>query len=342
MKTTNPLLLFLISLLFVACESENDDGTETGVPVLRTSMVTGVTADTAVCGGNITDDGGSPVIARGVCWSNSPNPTVENDKSDDGEGAGQFRSYITGYSADTKYYVRAYATNSTGTGYGDQETFRYIPPNGTFLDLRDNHEYKWVRICNRVWMAENLAFLPAVSPPTIESYTEPIFYVNEYNDTSVSEAMATENYKTYGVLYNWLAAMNGCSGDSTSASPVKGICPDGWHMPKDADWTELVDSLGGVEVAADKLREKGIGHWPVPNAGASNTSGFTALPGGFRSDKGRFGTPGFSCYLWSASESGEGQAWFRSLYMIEDNKYKVNRYEGYYGLGFSVRCIRDN
>src|SRR4030042_875983 len=88
-----------------------------------------------------------------------------------------------------------------------------------------------------------LAYLPAVSPPASESMTDPYYYVYDYNGNSVTAAKATGNYMTYGVLYNWSAAMNGAASSIANPSGVQGVCPTGWHLPSDAEWTQLTDYL---------------------------------------------------------------------------------------------------
>jgi len=204
---------------------------------------------------------------------------------------------------------------------------------GTFADTRDGKVYRWVKIGNQVWMAENLAYLPAVSPSSIGSDTEPYYYVYGYKGTSVSAAKATANYVTYGVLYNWPAAIQ--------------TCPSGWHLPNNAEWTELTDYLGGQSVAGGKLMAVGYDHWTSLtslNRGADNSSGFTALPGGYRDDIGKFYYIGGLGYWWSATEVGALYAWFRGM-----GRYRAgmgrNRaiLSDYYPerSGFSVRCVKD-
>ncbi len=94
-------------------------------------------------------------------------------------------------------------------------------------------------------MAKNLAYLPDVVKPDSGSQTTPLYYVYDYNGTSVNAAKETENYTIYGVLYNWAAAMAGSESSSNNPSGVQGICPQGWHIPSDAEWTQLSDYLGG-------------------------------------------------------------------------------------------------
>ncbi|HUX95718.1 MAG TPA: hypothetical protein VMV47_08295 [Bacteroidales bacterium] len=108
--------LFLFVLIFSSCEKKVE-------PALTTTAASSITPNTATSGGNITSDGGSTVTARGVCWSTSADPTIADSKTSDGTGPGTFISSITGLTGGTSYYVKAYATNSTGTAYGNEISF---------------------------------------------------------------------------------------------------------------------------------------------------------------------------------------------------------------------------
>ena len=206
---------------------------------------------------------------------------------------------------------------------------------GTFTDARDGKTYKTVKIGTQTWMAENLAYLPSVVGSDTGSKTASYNYVYGYNGTSVSEAKATSNYQTYGVLYNWPAALN--------------ACPSGWHLPTDAEWKTLEMHLGMSQAEADgtgwrgtdeggKLKEIGTTHWYSPNTGATNESGFTALPGGTRNSNGNFNYIGGNGGWWSATELGTYFAWYR---VMTFNLSNVNRNNYYKEDGFSVRCLRD-
>jgi len=202
--------------------------------------------------------------------------------------------------------------------------------SGTFIDSRDGNEYNWVQIGDQVWMAENLKYLPSVVGPGTESETTPHYYVYGYDGTNVADAKATDTYATYGVLYNWTAALT--------------ACPTGWHLPTDAEWTTLITFLGGDNVAGGKLRETGTTHWHIPNTGATNETGFTALPGGYRSTNGSFNSIGsfygigYCGYWWSATENYATNAWLRN--MDYDNSI-VTRGYSIKAPGRSVRCVRD-
>ncbi|MFA5229031.1 MAG: FISUMP domain-containing protein [Candidatus Paceibacterota bacterium] len=208
-------------------------------------------------------------------------------------------------------------------------------PN-TFTDNRDGKVYKTVTLGAQVWMAENLAYLPAVSAPSSGSYTEPYYYVYGYDGTDVAAAKATINYQTYGVLYNWPAAKTGC--------------PEGWHLPSDEEWIQLEMYLGMTQEElyvlmnlrgtdeGGKLKEAGTSHWNGPNTGATNSSGFTALPCGVRLYGGSFGRVGLYGYWWSSTKYDTYYTWYRCL---KYNDSSVYRSTGMKEVGLSVRCVRD-
>ena len=208
----------------------------------------------------------------------------------------------------------------------------------TIKDARDNQTYRIVTIGSQTWMAENLKYLPSVVGPGTGSKTTPYYYVYGYNGTNVTDAKATANYNTYGVLYNWPAAMDGEASSTTNPSGVQGVCPDGWHLPSDAEWTELTDYLGGTSDAGGKLKETGTTHWNSSNTSATNETGFTALPGGNRNNNGTFNNIGNNGNWWSATENNTNNAWNRNM---NYNNSNVNRNNNNKELGFSVRCVRD-
>ncbi|HZK23639.1 MAG TPA: FISUMP domain-containing protein [Atopostipes sp.] len=206
---------------------------------------------------------------------------------------------------------------------------------GTFTDKRDGNVYKFVTIGDQVWMAENLKYLPEVVGPTIESWRAPCYYVYGYYGTNVKAAKSTANYSTYGVLYNWPAAMGG-SISTANLSGVQGVCPKGWHLPRDAEWKQLTDYLGGDDVAGGKLKENGTAHWYSPNIGATNEKGFTALPGGDRDSRGFYGIGGDGCW-WSASEGDDSAlCWYMFYDYSVVIQHEYDKEDGY-----SVRCVRD-
>jgi uncharacterized protein (TIGR02145 family) len=141
------------------------------------------------------------------------------------------------------------------------------------------------------------------------------------------------NVATYGRLYNWYAV-----------SDSRNIAPAGWHVPSDEEWQTLEDYLGGPDVAGGKMKtigtiEEGTGLWYSPNTGATNSSGFSALPAGYRSSNGSFDHLGYFAFFWSATEDYSGLASYRILNYVGSD---VSRYSNLRRSGVSVRCLRDN
>ncbi len=178
----------------------------------------------------------------------------------------------------------------------------------------DNNHYAVVTIGTQTWMAENLAYLPSVSPSGSGSTTASYYYVYGYEGTSVTAAKATSNYQVYGALYNWNAAMNGSPSSISVPSGVQGACPTGWHLPSDYEWDTIANYLGDWSVAGGMMKETGTNHWSSPNTGATNSSGFTGISGGARDSGGWFDFFGNRGILWSATERDGMDAWSRTLH----------------------------
>ncbi len=243
-----------------------------------------------------------------------------------------------------------------------------------FTDDRDGVTYRTVRIGTQCWMAENLRYLPTVSPKDRRSlicpwrwvyngsHTKPYYYVYGYRGTRVKAAKETENYRHYGVLYNWSAALD--------------VCPPGWHLPSDAEWTQLVEHLMKErELLNDWIHTQGVGNalktrrqidsplgegfdttehprWESirtppperktvsvgvqPHYGA-DTVGFSALPGG-RLAYGQFTELGFFGFWWTSTEYYDTRAWYR---MMRHEFGDVTRFNFDKVSGLSVRCVRD-
>ena len=213
---------------------------------------------------------------------------------------------------------------------------------GTLIDSRDDKVYKTVKIGDQWWMAENLAWLPSVSPSSEGSTADPYYYVYDYQGTDVTEAKATGNFQTYGVLYNWPSAMD--------------ACPAGWHLPSDEEWTTLENyliangynydgtitdnkiakSLASTTLWGSSTEAGAVGNTDYPEK--RNATGFTALPGGGRHDNGGFGGIGNLGCWWSATEGSTNGPWGRGLYYGYSNVFRDGSRKMY---GFSVRCLKD-
>lgn len=305
------------------------------IPDISTTEVCSITDTTAQCGGVINCEGGDAVLEAGVCWSISNNPTIADNKTIENIATDSFTSILTGLNPNTKYFVRAYATNSVGTAYGSEISFTTkkiveFNPNityGTMTDI-EGHVYKTVTIGNQIWMAENLKVtkyndgvsIPNVTDSTAWSELTTGAYCNYHNSTH------NDTIEPFGRLFNWYAVESGK------------LCPIGWHVPSDAEWTELTDYLGGANEAGGKLKEIGATHWNSPNIGATNESGFTAIPVGYRADNGTFAHIGFYALWWSSTEYDEDKSWDRDMSNTSSNivRYRFNK-----GTGLSVRCVKD-
>jgi uncharacterized protein (TIGR02145 family) len=207
----------------------------------------------------------------------------------------------------------------------------------TFTDARDGIIYKSKTIGTQTWMAENLKYLPTVNLPGSNSETEPLYYVYDYTGIDVNEAKAASNYTTFGVLYNWVAAMD--------------ACPAGWHLPTVDEWDGLKkyllqngfsygvkkDSISRSLAATSAWEPSKINGTPGYDLTINNSSFFSAIPGGYRYIDGTFSSLGYSCFCWSSpEESGSAAMCWWLGHNSEPNWYNFNT-----GAGFSVRCLKN-
>ena len=179
-------------------------------------------------------------------------------------------------------------------------TFSYSQETGTLTDSRDGNEYKTIKIGDQWWMGENLAYKTDEGCWILESI----------------DGFA----KTYGYLYSFEIAQK--------------VCPEGWHLPSDAEFEALSYFLGGSEVAGGKLKETGTDHWNSPNAGATNSSGFTALSSGNTEYEAYLG---IMTFFWSSDDTGD----FGLSHALYSAKTEFSRYGLSMEIGASVRCIKD-
>jgi len=298
--------------------------------VLTTTEVNTVTSVSAIAGGNITDTGGGTITERGICWGTSANPTIAGNKITSGTGPGIFTGTLTGLTNGTTYYYRAYATNDSGTTYGQE--LHFITP----VTDAEGNIYKTVIIGTKVWMAENLK-------------------VTKFNDntdiTLASDAAAwialtgpgfcwynndpDFNKPVYGALYNWYAA--------NSAN----ICPTGWHTATNDEYDAMEVGLGLAQADINIWGWRGTDHgskmknttgWNAGENG-TNTSGFSALPGGYRFyNDGLFNGQNTLGYWWTATEHDAARGWYRRL---DGNNTAVYKASTDKRAGKSIRCVKD-
>ena len=190
----------------------------------------------------------------------------------------------------------------------------------------EGYNYSTVLISDQCWFSENCRYLPAVSNSSYEltSETTPHYYVYDYQGTSVAAAKATDNYETYGVLYNWPTVIS------------EDLCPSGWHIPSNEDFNQLTDFLGGNDtwpygVAAIAMKDDVL--W-----NGSNSSGFSALPGGYQWSAGASVSMGYSALFWTSQSCGGTNAWNRTMDSDSDG-VGFSCYNASYGL--YVRCVMD-
>ena len=326
------------------------------LPTVNSTNSSNITPNTAASGGNVISDGGSPVTARGIVWSTFPNPTVSlSTITNNGSGLGIFSSTISGLILNTTYYARAYATNNVGTGYGNEISFTTktdstnvmgipCPGTPTVKDI-DGNTYNTVQIGTQCWTKENLKVTKYNDGTTIPLDTSGGIGGNGTGQTWTARftgartiyANDNTNLATYGYLYNWYAVKGIVTEGSTS---YKNLCPTGWHIPSNAEWTTLTNYLGGESVAGGKMKSSGTTNWNSPNTGATNESGFSAPPGGFRNSDGSFNFIRLNAFFWSANEYDNSNAWYHYLYFNIGNVGRNSNYNKSFGA--SVRCLRDS
>jgi len=202
--------------------------------------------------------------------------------------------------------------------------------NSTVTDIEGN-SYKIVKIGTQVWMAENLKTAKYNDGTTIPNVTDYDQWSNLTTGAWAYYNNDAANNAKYGKLYNWYAVNPTTNGN-------KNICPTGWHVPTDAEWTVLTDYLGGASVAGGKMKEVGTTNWRSPNTDVTNTSLFTGLPGGARFYLGYYNAIGFNGFWWSSTEYNTSDAWYRYLNYYDGNAYRYSYGKSY---GLSVRCLRD-
>jgi uncharacterized protein (TIGR02145 family) len=323
-----PVLLVLLT--FTNCSKEDEKPAT--VPVLTTAPVSFIDVNSAVSGGVITSDGGAAVTARGICWSLTADPKISDFHTESGTGTGTFTSFLNDLLSDTTYYVRAWATNSEGTAYGNVQSFRTAKVVQWVVTDIDGNNYTAFKMGDQTWLTENLKVTRYRNGDEITNVTTDNQWKNMTTGAYCSFENLLSNFTTYGALYNWHAL-----------NDPRGLCPEGYHVPDDSEWAILAEHLGGDSVAGGKMKstgtiEGGTGLWYQPNTGATNTSSFNGLPGGYRINYGTFYSLGNVGYFWSASDTASANAW---NYVLDANNKKLGRIFNFKTNGFSVRCCKD-
>ena len=337
----------------------DDSGVDSSIavtPLVTTAKIEDITSMSAKAGGFVSGSGGTPVTSRGVCWSTTPNPTVSNGHTFDSDGTGGFTSGIAGLVPGTTYYIRAYATNSAGTAYGEQRVFTTTHPitDSILIDAQtcpgadtvtdyDGNIYRTVQIGNQCWMKENLrtthyADGTVIPAGNTTSNTTAYRYPPHGHESEVT---------IYGYLYNWIAVMKGDSASNLNPSGVQGICPNGWHVPSRTEWEQLqsyVGSQGQYVCGGDSTQiakalasqvwchtnSTSIACAVYNNVSANNATGFSAHDAG---------------YFRSSFIYGEARIWStdnHTALILRPSFSQASIYGGQLSSdGCSVRCLRD-
>ena len=327
-------------------------------PSVTTLTTSEVTKTSVKCGGVVTQDGGSPVTARGVCWSTGYNPAlIEGQYTVDGTGTGSFVSQITGLNAGATYRAWAYATNSEGTTFGEAISFTTTfgtdgqPCSGaaTVTDV-DGNVYNTIMLGDVCWMKENLRTtkFPDGTPIALGTDSSSTMAYRYYpnNDSS--------NVATYGYLYNWSAFIHNQEGQS---GYVQGICPAGWHIPKNemsqldgyvsgqSDYVCGGDESNNAKALASTEGWKTSSNLCAPgnNPASNNVTGFSLPPAGYYRVNYSSETFGQSAVVWHANSNGTIYLWpFRINYSSSDFSGAGGLNEKLMkSLGHSVRCVRN-
>lgn len=345
---TGPFLTIISGLnpntpYYVRAYATNSIGTSFGTEIIFTSMQLSVPILSTInafeikqinakSGGNVTSDGGKTVDARGVCWSISANPTITDNCTSDGTGSGFFSSNLTGLDPNTKYYVRAFATNSIGTAYGSQISFTTYKPDAV-TDI-DNNFYNTITIGTQKWLTENLKttkykngdLIGTTTPATLDISGEsaPKYqWAYDGNDSYVTD---------YGRLYTWYAATD-----------IRGVCPTGWHIPTQTDFATLLDLLGGMVPTALKMVETVNNYWgtlPIPG---TNETGFSARGAGYREANTfkNLAQNSFGYTIWWCNEEDSNTAYGHvgGISLMRDFEFWLSSKNKFFGA--SIRCLKD-
>ena len=324
------------------------------LPTVLTTPVSEITTTSAISGGSVTDNGGAEITSCGVCWDTVQAPSIGAAHTSDSLETGQFVSQIDGLSPNTTYYVRAYATNSAGTAYGEEVVFTTLEPSqdaqacpgqSTVTDY-DGNVYNTVMIGEQCWMKENLRTRHYADGTAIDAAsTTSSTVAYRYSPNNDSSLVAV-----YGYLYNWKAVMRNANSSASNPSDVQGICPSGWHVPSNPEWIQLADYVAGQDdydcdgmdgIAAALASPDGwnassgcdIGGRPA----TTNATGFSALPAGYYNSSYSNHYFGQRAQFWSATDNGYETAAYEELRhnLSFDMRSTSVKYSGK-----SVRCVR--
>ncbi len=310
----------------------NEIAFKTGIapPSVTTGQVSEIMANSAVCSGIIVYDGGAGITEKGICWSLTPEPDVQGSHTSIATGSVTYTCTLSGLTAGTRYYARAYVKNQGGIlAYGEQIVF-----NTKLADIEGNL-YSVVYIGNQVWMVENLRTTKFNNNAPIPNITDNTEWLNLTGAAYCWYNNDIQYKSTFGALYSWYTITDG------------DLCPTGWHVPSDDEYGTLEVYLGlnpdsvkvwGWRGTNQGIQIKSTTGWEDGGNG-TNTSGFTGLPGGFRyAAQGAFYSLGKLTYWWSSSELNANEGWYR---LIDNTNNDIYRATTSKKGGKYIRCVKN-
>lgn len=337
------LLMSFLVILTLSCDKKESELVASSIQLLSERNQTALTetelADPVEV--LVKDINGNVFSGMDVHFTVTEGSVSSNKVSTNKQGIASI-NWTLGESVGTQTLsIKAYQANGTTlSGAPITVTVTTKLAANTVTDI-DGNIYDIVSIGNQVWMSENLK--TTKYPNGTEIPIVPAdFSWGELGDNGTDDAYCVFQstiYEHKNVFYTWAAAM-GDNVESSSTYPTsnQGVCPDNWHLPSEVEWKELVNFLDGPSVAGGKMKETGTNYWIGPNTGATNESGFSALPWGCRTSLGSFNAEGADGFFWSSTKFSETNAWnivlsYHHVDVLYDNSYM--------SYGFSVKCVKD-
>jgi len=333
---------YAVNSLGISYGDEIIFSTPATTPTLITKPIQNIGLYAAKSGGEVESDGGSSITQKGIVWNTQPNPTISlTTKTLNGSGVSSFEANLNQLNPNTIYYVRAYATNSVGTSYGNELTFTTLPIPTSVSDI-DGNVYSVLVLGNQIWMQENLKTTKYCNGDPIPMYMSNV----QWQDLTTGGWSYYDNFsgnESYGKLYNYYAATDN-----------RNPCPCGWHVPTDAEWTQLENHLiaNGMNFdnttqgnkIAKSMASKNM--WQASsifgavgfNPSTNNTSGFNGIPAGRRFNTGEFVNLGSTAAWWTSTQQNSTLAWYRWLSKdgLDSKRSSSNK-----SFGYNIRCIMD-